>query len=228
MFGPSTAPVAVAPLQLSADPLWFAVVAAVVFLVGAVVAPLLALSLRETRRPTADERAFLTRVGVDYHPDRMHIVETAERSVDVSIRGPPGRRSLLVTDGILRDLDESTAEALVAAELARSRLFYIEYRAVAAAGVIGIATGMFGGLVSFSDGLFLLAIAAFGLFWVGRRLQFAADSAAARQVGRERLAEAFETAAAVGGTEPEAATWHTWFEVQPPLGQRIDRLRDRS
>jgi len=42
------------------------------------------------------------------------------------------------------------------------------------------------------------------------------------------LAAAFETVAARRGVDPEPATWRTWFEVQPPLGQRIARLRDRS
>jgi len=216
------------PLQLSVDPIWFVAVAAVVFVLGATVAPLVALSLRSTRPPTAAERDRLGELAADYAPDRVHVIEDDPDRVEVSIRGPPGRRSLLVSTAVLDDLEASTAAALLAAERARGRYLYIEYRAVAAASVIGIATGMFGGLVSFSDGLFLLATAALWLFWMGRRLQFAADRAAARQVGGETLAAAFETAAARRGAEPQAATWRTWFEVQPPLGQRIDRLRNRS
>lgn len=228
MSGLSMALFPATPLQLSVAPIWFVAVAVVVFGVGALAAPLVALSLRETREPTSEEWDRLNRLATDYDPDRVHIVETEEQSVEISLRGPPGRRSLLLSTAVFDDLDESTAEALLAAELARGRYLYIEYRAVAAASVIGLATGMFGGLVSFSDGLFLVAVAALGLFWVGRRLQFAADGAAARQVGGERLAAAFETAADRRDAEPEAATWRTWFEVQPPLGQRIARLRDRS
>ena len=228
MSGLSTLPVPAVPLQLSVDPVWFVAVAVVVFGVGAIAAPLVALSLRETRPPTADERDQLALIAVDYGPDRVHVVETEAESVEVSLRGPPGRRSLLLSAAVLDDLNEASAGALLAAEFARGRYLYTEYRALAAASVIGLATAMFGGLVSFSDGLFLVAVAALGLFWVGRRLQFAADSAAAGQVGSERLAAAFETAAERRGVDPESATWRTWFEVQPPLGQRIDRLRDRS
>ena len=217
-----------APLQLSVDPSWFVAVAVVVFGLGAIIAPVVALSLRETRPPTAAERDRLDRVGVDYDLDRVHVAESDADRIELSLRGPPGRRSLLLSTAVLTGLDESTAGALLAAELARGRYLYLEYRAVAAASVIGLATAMFGGLVSFSDGLFLVAVAALGLFWVGRRLQFAADSAAGQQVGSERLAAAFETAAARRGVEPQASTWRTWFEVQPPLGQRIARLRDRS
>jgi len=228
MSGLSTLPSSAVPLQLSVDPLWFVAAAVVIFGLGAIIAPLVALSLRETRPPTTDERDRLARVGVDYDPDRVHVVETDADRVEVSLRGPPGRRSLLLSTAVLDDLDEPTARALFAAELARGRYLYLEYRAAAAASVIGVATGMFGGLVSFSDGLFLVAVAALGLFWVGRQLQFAADGAAARQVGSEQLATAFGTAAALRGVDPGPATWRTWFEVQPPLGQRIDRLRDRS
>ena len=229
MSGLSTVPVPAAPLQLSVDPVWFVAVAVVVFAVGAIAAPLVALSLRDTRCPNTDERDRLARlVAADYDPDRVHVVDGDADRIEVSLRGPPGRRSLLLSAAVFDELSESTATALIAAERARGRYLYLEYRAVAAASVIGIATGMFGGLVPFSDGLFLIAVVALGLFWIGRRLQFAADRAAARQVGGEALAAAFETAAARRGVDPETATWRTWFEVQPPLGQRIDRLRDRS
>ncbi|MEA1930744.1 MAG: peptidase [Euryarchaeota archaeon] len=218
----------VVPLQVSVDPISFVVVAVVVFGLGAIIAPMIALSLRESREPTPDERDRLAQLGADDAPDRVHVVEGDADRVEVSLRGPPGRRSLLLSTAVLAELDETTAESLLAAELARGRYLYLEYRALAAASVIGIATGMFGGLLDFSDGLFLIAVAALGLFWVGRRLQFAADSAAAREVGSETLAAAFETAAARRGVDPESASWRTWFEVQPPLGQRIARLRDRS
>ncbi len=234
MFGSLAAAVVAGravPLQVAVDPLVFVVVAFSVFLLAAVVAPLLLLSIRETREPTVEERerlAVLTEM-TDYDPETVEVVETVgEHSIEVSIRGPPGRRSLVVSDYVLSELDAETAAALVAAEVGRSRRLYLEYRGLAAATVIAIATGMFGGLVSFSDGLFVLAVAALTLFWVGRRLQFSADRLAADTVGADSLATAFETVARVRGVEPKTATWRTYFEVQPPLGQRIDRLRDRS
>ncbi len=153
MSGPSTAPLAAVPLQLSVDPIWFVAVAVVVFGLGAVVAPLFALSLRETREPTPDERDRLARlVATDYAPDRVHVVDGDADRVEVSLRGPPGRRSLLLSTTVFDAIDESTATALLAAELARGRYLYLEYRALAAAGVIGLATAMFGGLVGFFAG----------------------------------------------------------------------------
>lgn len=217
-----------APLQANVDPWWFVVAAVLLFLAMSTVGPRLSLSLRETRQPTDDERATLDSLlaAVNFEPAAVHISETADPdAVQLSLYGLPGRRSLLLTPGFLDALDEATAVALLTAEVQRGRLLYLEYRAVAAAAVIGITTAMFGGLLAFSNGLFVLAVAALVLFWLGRQLQFRADRAAADRVGADTLADAFETAAAHRGVDPEPATWRTYIEVQPPLGQRIDRLR---
>ncbi len=221
-------------LQVVIDPLWFVVAAVGLFLLAALVAPLVVHSLRDSRSPTGREADTLDGLlePSGYEPAGIDVVDTVgEQSIQVSVRGLPGRRRLIVTDYVLTELDRDTARALLAAEAERARHYYVEYRLLASAAVIAIATAMFGGLLSFSDGLFALAIAALVLFWLGRQLQFAADRAAAARVGSDELADAFETVAAIRGVEPEAAGWRTWVSVQPPLGQRIDRLRaaaDRS
>ena len=220
-MGPSAAvgcmiAAAAIPLQATIDPLWFVVAAVVLFLALAALGPRVSLSLRETRLLAA----------VDIDPTAIHISETADpSSIKISLHGLPGRRQLLLTEGFFDSLDDATATALLTAEAQRGRLLYLEYRAVAAAVVIGVATAMFGGLIAFSNGLFVIAAAALVLFWIGRQLQFRADRAAADRVGASELADAFEAVADHRGVEPEGATWQTYFEVQPPLGQRIDRLR---
>ncbi|MFC7043456.1 peptidase [Halonotius sp. GCM10025705] len=216
------------PLQATIDPLWFVVAAVVLFLAMAALGPRVSLSLRETRSPTPDEQksleALLAAANLD--PTTIHISETADpSSIKISLHGLPGRRQLLLTEGVLDTLDDSTATALLTAEAQRGRLFYLEYRALAAAVVIGVATAMFGGLIAFSNGLFVIALTALVLFWIGRQLQFRADRAAADHIGADALADAFEAVADHRGVDPAPATWRTYFEVQPPLGQRIDRLR---
>ena len=217
-----------APLQTTIDPVWFVVAAVVLFLAMAALGPRVSLSLRETRPPTDDEQATLDALlaAADLDPTAIHISETAApSSITISLHGLPGRRQLLLTEGVLDSLDDATATALLTAEAQRGRLLYLEYRALAAAVVIGVATAMFGGLIAFSNGLFVIALTALVLFWIGRQLQFRADRAAADRVGADALADAFEAVADHRGVTPEGATWRTYFEVQPPLGQRIDRLR---
>ena len=219
------------PLQVQVDPLIFVSVSVVLFFVAALFGPLLLLRFRDARPPTAPERGIVDDllIASEFTPAAYRVVETiGEHSITLSIRGPPGRRYLIVSDYVIQELDSDTAAALLAAEAERARLFYLEYRIVAAGSVLGIATAMFAGWLSFSDGLFILAVAALALFWIGRQFQFRADRNAADRIGGDELADAFEYVADLRGVTPEQASWTTWVEIQPPLGQRITRLRNHA
>ncbi|GAB3420358.1 hypothetical protein GCM10027435_22880 [Haloparvum alkalitolerans] len=218
-----------------------AVVPVVAFL-AATVGPLYAADrFRETRPPTDAERRRLDalretacldvgRVAV-FSPAGGEDPADAEEGGDpapaeISVRGPPGRRVLFLTPGVF-DLDDETATALLAAEAGRLATHYNEFRAVATAAVLTLLAAVVTTLVPFEAGFTALAAVGFVAFWAGRRVQYAADARAADRVGAETLADAFERAAALRGVEPETGTWRTWFEVQPPLGDRIARLRER-
>ncbi|WP_058367585.1 hypothetical protein [Haloparvum sedimenti] len=224
-----------------------AVVPVVAFL-AATVGPLYAADrFRETRPPTDAERrrldALREEAGLDVErvavfspsggqkPDDAEVSDDAEGSddpgsVEISVRGPPGRRVLFLTPGVF-DLEDGTATALLAAEAGRLVTYYNEFRAVATAAVLALLAAVVTTLVPFEAGFSALAAVGFVAFWAGRRVQYAADARAADRVGAETLADAFERAAALRGVEPETGTWRTWFEVQPPLGDRIARLRER-
>ncbi|MFB6233824.1 MAG: peptidase [Halopenitus sp.] len=147
-------------------------------------------------------------------------------TIDVGVKGPPGRRVLFVTDDVLDVLDEDVAVALLAAEAGRLETYYNEFRAVAVAVVVAILAAVVTTIVPFEPGFTALAAIGFVSFWVGRRVQYAADARAAERVGAETLADAFERVAELQGVTPETGTWRTWFEVQPPLGDRIAALRE--
>ena len=148
--------------------------------------------------------------------------------VEVAVRGPPGRRVLFVTESVLDGLDEDVAIGLLAAEAGRVETYYGEFRAVAIAAVLAILAAIVTVAVPFQAGFASLVAVGVAAFWVGRRVQYAADARAADAVGAERVADAFERVAAVRGVEPETGDWSTWFEVQPPLGDRIAALRERA
>lgn len=151
---------------------------------------------------------------------------TRTPTIDVGVEGPPGRRVLFVTEDVLSVLDEDVAAALLAAEAGRLETYYNEFRAVAVAVVVAILATVVTTLVPFEAGFSSLAVVGFVSFWVGRRVQYAADARAAERVGAEALADAFERVAELQGVTPETGTWRTWFEVQPPLGDRIAALRE--
>ncbi|WP_144798231.1 peptidase [Halorubrum depositum] len=226
----------------------------VAFLVGVAVVAFLAVEVgplyaadrfRDLREPTAEERGRLASLretaGLDV--ERVAIETGAEETADeaatdadepgigrveVGVRGPPGRRVLFVTESVLDDLDEDVALGLLAAEAGRVETYYGEFRAVAIAAVLAVLAAIVTAAVPFQAGFASLVAVGVAAFWVGRRVQYAADDRAADAVGAGRVADAFERVAAIRGVEPETGDWSTWFEVQPPLGDRIAALRERA
>lgn len=224
----------------------------VAFLVGVAVIAFLAVEVgplyaadrfRDLREPTDRERGRLAylRETAGLAVDRVAIesvdadandgnggkrAETG--SVDVAVRGPPRRRVLFVTENVLDGLDEDVAVGLLAAEAGRVETYYGEFRAVAIATVLAVLAAIVTAAVPFDAGFASLVAIGLAAFWVGRRVQYAADDRAADAVGAGRVADAFERVAALRGVDPETGDWSTWFEVQPPLGDRIEKLRDRA
>ncbi|MGM0446643.1 MAG: peptidase [Methanobacteriota archaeon] len=218
-----------------------AVVAALAVSVG----PLYAADrFRDLREPTDAERAQIAALaepgGLDV--DRIAIESVGvggdvagdgaepagPGSAEVSVRGPPGRRVLFLTADVLTDLDEDVAVGLLAAEAGRVETYYAEFRAVAVGAVLATLAAVVTALVPFESGFAAVVAVGLASFWAGRRVQYAADARAAEAVGADRVADAFERVAERRGVEPETGDWSTWFEVQPPLGDRIARLRDEA
>ncbi|PHQ46090.1 peptidase [Halorubrum sp. C3] len=195
---------------------------------------------RELREPTDAERAQIAALadpgGLDL--DRIAIESVvsddggggsaADGPAEVTVRGPPGRRVLFLTADVLTDLDEDVAIGLLAAEAGRVATYYAEFRAVAVGAVLATLAAVVTTLVPFESGFAAVIAVGVAAFWAGRRVQYAADARAADAVGADRVADAFERVAERRGVEPETGDWSTWFEVQPPLGDRIARLRERA
>ncbi|MFW6000404.1 MAG: peptidase [Halorubrum sp.] len=198
---------------------------------------------RDVREPTDAERAQIAALadpgGLDVDRVAIESVGTSDGGnagdggsaagpAEVAVRGPPRRRVLFLTADVLTDLDEDVAVGLLAAEAGRVGTYYAEFRAVAVGAVLATLAAVVTRLAPFESGF--AAVIAVGLvsFWAGRRVQYAADARAADAVGADRVADAFERVAERRGIEPETGDWSTWFEVQPPLGDRIARLRERA
>ncbi|GAB3705550.1 peptidase [Halorubrum pallidum] len=227
----------------------FVIVVAVVAFLAVEVGPLVAADrVRDLRDPTDAERGRLAylRGEAGLGVDRVAIERGAAggsgsdtaaadagndgdpEAVDVAVRGPPRRRVLFVTERLLDEADEDLALGLLAAEAGRVETRYAEFRALAVASVLSVLAAIVTATVPFDTGFASLVAIGLSAFWVGRRVQYAADARAADAVGADRVADAFERAAALRGVEPATGDWSTWFAVQPPLGDRIARLRERA
>ncbi|OYR73419.1 peptidase [Halorubrum ezzemoulense] len=218
----------------------FVVGVAVVAALAVAVGPLYAADrFRDLREPTDAERAQIVALA---EPGGLAVERVAIEAVDgaggdgaaadgpaeVSVRGPPRRRVLFLTEDVLTDLNEDAAVGLFAAEAGRVTTYYAEFRAVAVGAVLGALAAVVTTLVPFESGFAALVAVGLVSFWAGRRVQYAADARAADAVGADRVADAFERVAERRGVEPETGDWSTWFEVQPPLGDRVARLRERA
>jgi len=186
---------------------------------------------RDLREPTDAERAQIAALagaaGLDVDRIAVDRTDASPGPADVAVRGPPHRRVLFLSRDVLDDLDEDVAVGLFAAEAGRVQTGYAEFRAVAVGVVLALLATVVTALVPFESGFGAVVAVGLTALWAGRRIQYAADAKAADAVGSDRVADAFERVAERRGTEPETGGWATVFEVQPPLGDRIARLRER-
>ena len=184
---------------------------------------------RELREPTDPERAALDvlRQEAGLGVDRVAVLEE-ESAVDVSVRGPPRRRVLFVTEPIVNDLEADVAVGLLAAEAGRVQVHFATFRAAAVAVVVALFAAIATTAVGFTPGFTALLAVGLTALWAGRRVQYVADAHAADAVGARLVADAFERAAERSGVTPATGDYSTWLEIQPPLGDRIAALRQRA
>lgn len=180
------------------------------------------------REPTDAEADRLGEVcaSVDVAPDRLVVLRTSNGATDdVQLAGLPGRRELLVTEATLERLDDASLRALLAGAVERAR-FRIEVVQALAAGIaVGLLASVYVTPLSFAAGMVSMWLFALAAFAVCRRLHYAADARAADAVGAQLLADVLEQTVTGDGTEPETGSWRTFFEVEPPTGERVARLR---
>jgi len=195
-----------------------------------VASPWLLAALRSTSEPTGPTAdridALRARAGLDVRDVR--VLDTAdEETAEVVVRGPPGYGRLFVASTFLERFDDRVATALLAVQAGRVRSRVLVRRTatvvVAAGPLVAAVTG---------DGprWLLLGLAAVAVV-VGLRLTrsgiHAADAYAAEQVGATAVADALERYADVHGMEPARRRIPNPLSVSVPLGDRIDRLRER-
>lgn len=198
------------------------------FLILGLLGPMLAqLRLRTWREPTLTDDELLESRRPPMSIDaRLVIVETVgDASVEVAIRGPPGYRVLFLSDFVIEELEPPVTKALLAGEIARARLYYREYQVLAATVAIALGLAALLGVIPFELGFGGLLVVSALLLAIGRWLQFRADSNAASVVGAATLADAYETIAELRDVDLSSGGWRSYLEVQPPLGDRVARLR---
>lgn len=217
--------------QTTGSPLVLAVVLAAFALAFLYASPWLLAALRSTTTPTGETADRLdrlrTRAGLDVRDVRVFDTDDEETATTL-VRGPPGYRRLFVASTFLDRFDDETATALLAVEAGRLRAHVLE-AAVGTVGVAGVAlVASFSGWAPRWPALGVAVALLLAGFWDVRRRIRAADDYAAERVGPGTLADAFERYAEVHALEPPHRRFPNPLSIRVPLGDRIDRLRERA
>jgi len=213
-----------------------AVALGVVALVGGVLvaSPWAIAALRSTERPVGDGAARIDRLreraGLGDGPVRgVRVLDTDdEETANAFVRGLGPTRRLFVTSTFLDAFDDDDAVALlgVQAGRVRSRALARRMAAVVAAAVPLLLA--FGGgaptgpLVAVAGGALVAGL------WYARRGIVAADDHAADLLGAAAVADALERYADLHAMEPSRRRVPNPLSANVPLGDRIDRLRERD
>ncbi|TKX75055.1 hypothetical protein EXE46_05380 [Halorubrum sp. GN11_10-6_MGM] len=207
---------------------------AVVLLVAvfSVATPVLIRVARSHRAPTAAERERLESLGerVGLAAADVRVLTDADETIEIRLRGLPMRRTLYVSTFALRRLDDDALGALLAVNVG---IVAHHYRAVKRGPLFGLVVLGTAALASDST-LAIGAVLALALagwlptLWLARRAIRRADDHAAERLGPGAVADALERVAAEQNLDVPTGGPGTVLKSRPPLGERIDRLRDRS
>ncbi|MDS0219972.1 peptidase [Haloarcula sp. S1AR25-5A] len=223
--------VVVAPLETGLSPFVLLAVVAGLVVAGQAATPWLIPLVRSVDTPAESTAETLERLqdrsGLTVRDVRIFDTEQ-ERTANVTVRGLPGYRRLFVTSTFLDTFDDETATALLAVQAGR------QHARVLSRVIGGLLLALVPLFVALADigPLWPLAGVSLGLIivslWVARRGVRAADDYAAERVGPTVVAAALERYAAVHNMEPSRRRFANPFSKSPPLGNRIDRLREQA
>lgn len=192
--------------------------------------PYLVRVFRKTRSPDPAERERLERLRerVGLSVGDIVVLDDADETLEIHVRGVPGRRRLFVSEYLLGTFDDETIEALLAVHAGTLRS---HHRGLASYSVLGFLVVAIGALLSGSGSavtaVILLAIVLpLPTLWAARRALFRADDYASGTVGTETVARALERSATEQNVDIVRGGFWYLLKTRPPLGRRIDRLRN--
>ncbi|WP_336337367.1 peptidase [Haloarcula brevis] len=225
------ATVVIAPLETGLPSVVLLAAVAVLVVAVQAAAPWIIPVVRSVRRPDESTGATLNRLreraGLTVRDVR--ILDTdREEMADTTVRGVPGYRRLFVTSTFLDAFDDETATALLAVQAGRQDARVL---ARVVGGLLLTLVPLFVALADVGPLWPLVGVSlglVVGSLWVARRGVRAADDHAADRVGPDAVADALERYAAVHDMEPSRRRFANPFSKSPPLGNRIDRLREQA
>ncbi|WP_322531983.1 hypothetical protein [Halorubrum sp. AD140] len=196
------------------------------------VAPVLFRIVRAIRAPTREERdrlkSLCERAGLDV--DDVWLLTDADETLEIHLRGPPGRRHLYVSVFGLERFEDETLGAVLAANAGGVAHHYRAIKLCPLFGflIVGIATLAWGSALWYAILIGGALVGWLPVLWGARRAVRRGDDHAADRVGAATVADAFERMAVEQNLDVPSGGVGTIFKSRPPLRDRIDRLRERN
>lgn len=196
------------------------------------VTPALFRVFRSVREPTHEERdrleSLCERAGLDV--DGVWILTDADETLEIHLRGLPGRRHLYVSVFGLERFGDETLGALLAANVGGVAHHYRAIKLYPLFGfiIVGIATLAWGSALWYAIMIGSALVGWLPVLWAARRAVRRGDDYAANQVGAATVADAFERMATEQNVDVPSGGVGTIFKSRPALQDRIDRLRERN
>ncbi|MDS0473985.1 M48 family metalloprotease [Natrinema sp. 1APR25-10V2] len=205
--------------------------------------PYLVLIAQDRVPLEGERRERVERLCADlgYRPRGLFLLEgESTKTANALVAGTvPGFRYVFLTDYLLSECDDDELRAIVAHEfghVAGRHLWQRGLLTVAVFGgwIVGVQQFGMGGLEERFGflGFFLPFVTLYAVYHVGflgglaRWQEFRADAYAAREAGREAIVAALETLADANDTRREAGLLYSLATHHPPIGYRIDAVRD--
>ncbi|MDZ5811652.1 hypothetical protein U4E84_09890 [Halorubrum sp. AD140] len=196
------------------------------------VTPVLFRFFRSIRAPIREERDRLEslcgRAGLDV--DDIGILTDADETLEIHLRGLPGRRHLYVSTFGLKRFDDESLGALLATNAGCIAYHYraIKLYPLYAFLVVCVVALAWGSAIWYAVMIGLALGFWLPVLWAARRAVRRGDDYAADRVGAATVADALERIATEQNLDIPSGGVGTIFKSRPPLQDRIDRLRKRE
>lgn len=195
-----------------------------------ILSPAIVRVVRPVRAPEPSERdrfeSACERAGLDV--DDVWILTDADETLELHVRGLPGRRHLFVSEFALTGVDDETLGALLATTAGTVTHHYQAVRLAPLYGflVAAVATLAWGSPLGYAVMIALALVLPLPVLWAARRVVRRGDDYAAARVGPETVAAALERSVTVQNLDVPSGGPTTVLKSRPPLQTRIDRLRN--
>lgn len=205
-----------------------------ILLVGVLpfVTPVLFSVFRSNRIPTNAERDRLESLceQAGLNVDDIWVLTDADETLEIHLRGLPGKRHLYVSMFGLQRFDDKALSALLATNAGSIAHHYRAIKLYPLVGflIITIPTIAWGSTLWYAVLIGVALVGWLPMLWAARRAVRRGDDYAADRVGAATAADALERIATEQNLDIPSGGIGTIFKTRPPLQERIDRLRERE